>query len=129
MSGPVLAFDINATRGGKITRVSKQAPATTRDAPAPTMTAPTVAPVISAAPRADDRYSQKAKVRADLAATYAGLLGMDIVRSDLLEVMTAEDGDDISPKSIAKALNAAGLITSVTMRTKPTPIIGPHLWK
>ena len=121
MSGPVLAFDINKTRGGKITRVGNPEAAlqAATAAPEPAQATP--------APQADERYSEKAKARADLAATYAGLLGVDIVRSDLLEVMTAEDGDNISPRSMAKALNEAGLVTAVTTVRKPTPDQWPAL--
>ena len=124
MSGPVLAFDINATSGGKITRVSKPEEASEP----PVADTPIAAPTAEAiAARAEDRYSDKAKARADLAATYAGLLGMDIVRSDLLEVMTATEGDNITPRSIAKALNEAGLITSVSTDVRPTPDQWPAL--
>lgn len=121
MSGPVLAFDINATRGGKLTRVgnlkSLAAAAPTADVPVP---------IVEAA-RAENRYSDKAKARADLAATYAGFLGVDIVRSDLLEVMTATDCGDITPRAIAKALNHAGMISAVTTVRKPTRDLWPAL--
>ena len=122
MSGPILAFDVNATRGGKISRV--EIPDQTQDQAVEQTDVP---PPATPAPQADDRYSEKARARADLAATYAGLLGVDIVRSDLLEVMTAEDGDDISPRSMANALNEAGLVTAVTTVRKPTPDYWPAL--
>ncbi|MCW1951283.1 MAG: ABC transporter ATP-binding protein, partial [Octadecabacter sp.] len=122
MSGPVIAFDINATRGGKLTRVSKVEP--NEVANAKTVTAP-AEPTHTAS--AEDRFSDKAKTRADLAATYAGLLGVDIVRSDLLEVMTAADGDNITLNAIAKALNVAGLVSAVTTVRKPTPDQWPAL--
>jgi ATP-binding cassette subfamily C protein LapB len=121
LSGPILAFDINTTRGGKLTRVSN-AEAHALAIPADDATAP----VIETA-RPEDRYSDKAKARADLAATYAGMLGIDIVRSDLLEVMTASDGDDITPRGIAKALNEAGLVSAITTIRKPTPDQWPAL--
>jgi ATP-binding cassette subfamily C protein LapB len=121
LSGPVLAFDINASRGGKLTRVGNPK-ALAAAAPA----ADVPIPVVEAA-RAEDRYSDKAKARADLAATYAGFLGVDIVRSDLLEVMTATDGGDITPRAIAKALNHAGMISAVTTVRKPTPDLWPAL--
>jgi ATP-binding cassette subfamily C protein LapB len=121
LSGPVLAFDINATRGGQLTRVGNPE---ARAAAGPAADAPI--PVVEAA-RAEDRYSDKAKARADLAATYAGLLGVDIVRSDLLEVMTATDGGDITPRAIAKALNHAGMISTVTTVRKLTPDQWPAL--
>jgi ATP-binding cassette subfamily C protein LapB len=121
LSGPVLAFDINATRGGQLTRVGNPEALA---AAGPAADAPI--PVFEAA-RAEDRYSDKAKARADLAATYAGLLGVDIVRSDLLEVMTATDGGDITPRAIAKALNHAGMISTVTTVRKLTPDQWPAL--
>jgi len=98
LTGPVLAFDINATRGGKITRVE------TAKSAKPTLDATDVQPDIQPELQADERYSEEAKSRADLAATYAGLLGVDVVRSDLLEVLALEDGEDISSQSIAQAL-------------------------
>ena len=121
MSGPVLAFDINASRGGKLTRVGNP-----KALAAAVPAADVPIPVVEAA-RAEDRYSDKAKARADLAATYAGFLGVDIVRSDLLEVMTATDGGDITPRAIAKALNHAGMISAVTTVRKPTPDLWPAL--
>jgi len=111
MSGPVIAFDINATRGGTLTRVGTGAtPANTAPHPAD-------------ATRAEDRYSHRARRRADLAATYAGLLGVDAIRADLLEVM----GEDVSPKAMAEALKRSGLVTSLTMRDRPTPELWPAL--
>jgi ATP-binding cassette subfamily C protein LapB len=121
LSGPVLAFDINATRGGQLTRVGNPE---ARAAAGPAADAPI--PVVEAG-RAEDRYSDKAKARAHLAATYAGLLGVDIVRSDLLEVMTATDGGDITPRAIAKAFNHAGMISTVTTVRKLTPDQWPAL--
>ena len=123
MSGPVIAFDINATSGGKLTRISKAEP---KEA-ANTQTTAKEATAETHAAGAEDRFSDKAKTRADLAATYAGLLGVDIVRSDLLEVMTTESGDDITPHAIAKALNEAGLVSAVTTVGKPTADQWPAL--
>ena len=120
MNGPVLAFDINATRGGKVTRIAK---ADTFD---PQQVAAAPVPEAQMTARAEDRYSDKAKARAELAATYAGLLGVDIVRSDLLETIAA-DGNAINPLSIAKALNAAGLVASIKTLRKPTPDVWPAL--
>lgn len=139
MSGPVIAFDINATRGGKITRVEKDgaenggAHAEAGDNSSTSEGAPqnapnsvplgqiAIAPKAQPAPQADARFSERAKSRADLAATYAGLLGVDIIRSDLLEVMTAEDGAETTPQSVAKALSDAGLVTKLTTVRRTTP--------
>lgn len=123
MSGPVLAFDINATKGGRIKRVSNDTPKDTAAEVANGVTSASVA----AAPRADDRFSEKSKTRADLAATYAGLLGTDVIRADLLEDMTADAGDRITPQAIAKALSGAGLVTSVATISRPTPDQWPAL--
>lgn len=121
MSGPVLAFDINATRGGKTVRVG----GARQDDKTPKLAA--VTPETRAAtPNPEDRFSERARNRADLAATYAGLLGVDVIRADLLETMCA-DGEDLSPKAMAKALSNAGLITNVTTVSKPTPDQWPAL--
>ncbi|WP_368184272.1 ATP-binding cassette domain-containing protein [Aestuariibius sp. HNIBRBA575] len=100
MSGPVLAFDINATRGGKLTRVE--------ELPAEVDTSPDIP-----SSNGDSRFSEKTRHRADLAATYAGLLGVDIIRADLLEHITIQSGADITPLDIAKALGATGLATTL----------------
>ncbi|MBT8410536.1 MAG: hypothetical protein KJP02_01895 [Octadecabacter sp.] len=64
--------------------------------------------------------------RADIAVTYAGLLGVDIVRSDLLETI-AQNGDAITPVSIANALNEAKLVASIKTMRIPTPDLRPAL--
>lgn len=91
MSGPVVAFDIGATRGARLTPID---PEETADA--------------AAAPDPEARYSDKARNRADLAATYAALLGTELSRVDLLERL----GGDEAPgcDRIAEALAAGGLI-------------------
>ena len=71
MSGPVVAFDINATRGGTLKRVDGNEAAPSENDPSQQAY--------------EDRFSPKARARADIAATYAGLLGVDLVKSDLLE--------------------------------------------
>jgi len=121
MSTPVIAFDMNATRGGKVTRISPSGAAdpegTFEQNPARD----------DVTPAAEDRFSDKAKARADLAATYAGLLGVDIVRSDLLEVMATDVGDDITLQAMATALNHAGLMAKVSSQRKPTSDQWPAL--
>ncbi|WP_375280562.1 ATP-binding cassette domain-containing protein [Pseudooctadecabacter sp.] len=115
MTGPVIAFDMNATRGGKITRVSTPA-----NDPEAAASDPQAVDGAAQGLIAEDRYSAKARARADLAATYAGLVGIDIVRSDLLEVMTADSGDDITLQAVANALNSAGLVSHAKKVRKPT---------
>ncbi|MEL6958690.1 MAG: ATP-binding cassette domain-containing protein [Pseudomonadota bacterium] len=116
MSPPVLAFDINATQGGKITRL---APAPAANDPEPSGSDPVAA-------HQGDRYSDKARARADLAATYAALMGVDIARADLLEEM-APHGDELSPKIIADALSAAGLVTRMSTSRKLRGVQWPAL--
>ncbi len=132
MSGPVLAFDLNATRGGSITRIGTPASGATAGGEVVQAVEHTPSPPAATAPtgsaaRAEDRFSDKAKARADLAATYAGLLGVDVLRSDLLEAMTTASGQTITPQTIATALNAAGLETAVTTVRIPTPDLWPAL--
>jgi ATP-binding cassette, subfamily C, bacterial LapB len=123
VSGPVLAFDISATRGAKLTRIAAPEADQTRS------TAPVLGVVAAnktdplAAPTSDP-FSPKAKARADLAATYAGLLGVDVSRGDLLERMTLSGGSDVTPGIIAEALTDAGLMTRITR----TPRLRPALW-
>nr|WP_245820604.1 ATP-binding cassette domain-containing protein [Flavimaricola marinus] len=73
---------------------------------------------------ASDPFSPKAKSRADLAATYAGLLGVDVSRGDLLERMAISGGDNVTPEIIAEALTDAGLMTRITK----TPRLRASLW-
>lgn len=179
MSGPVIAFDINARRGGKKRRIVRggAAPAETvtdtgtqaaaplpggrlpetphlrdRSTAEPEPAAPiklaAIKPVkraaeapaesatpVSAAPApppaapasGEDRFSDKTRHRADLAATYAGLLGVDIVRHDLLEQLTISTDADVSPLDIAKAMSGAGLIATVRTGVKPKPAQWPAL--
>ncbi len=112
MSGPVLAFDINAKRGGKVTRLT------------------TETKVEETAKLADyeDRFSPRARARADLAATYAGLLGVDVIRADLLEQIVGEAADDsISATSIARALSDSGLVATVKQVKTPVANLWPAL--
>ncbi|MCF6444596.1 ATP-binding cassette domain-containing protein [Nereida sp. MMG025] len=62
-----------------------------------------------------DRYSEKAKNRAQLATVYAGILGLDAVSSDVLEaiISDAETENDVSPGDMARGLKQAGLTTEV----------------
>ena len=112
MTGPVLAFDVNATRGGKLTRI------TSASAPAPADPAPATATA---------RFSQKAVARAEIASLYAGLLGVALQKTDLLERLTADHAGDLSSDAIAAALSHVGLIATVTKTRSVTPAMWPAL--
>ena len=122
MSGPVIAFDINAKRGGKLHRIKRGGaePAVAEPAPEAIEAAetPRPQPEAVAAPTSEDRFSEKTRHRADLAATYAGLLGVDIVRHDLLEQLTISSGADITPLDIAISMSGAGLVATVRTGAK-----------
>ncbi len=130
MSGPILAFDVNATRGGKLTRVD------TANAPDDAAGADVLAQVeadaqtdsdISAAFEAaapKSRFSAKAIARAEIASLYAGLLGVELQKTDLLERLTADSEGDLSSDAIAAALSRVGLIANVA---KPRGIM-PAMW-
>ena len=113
MSGPVLAFDVNATRGGKLTRIEPvqvTAEEVANDAPAPAA-----------------RFSQKATARADIASTYANFLGVELQRTDLLERLTADSGEDLSADAISAALSRVGLVSKVVGAKKLTEKMWPAL--
>jgi ATP-binding cassette subfamily C protein LapB len=121
MSGPVLAFDINATRGGVIRRVSTETQ----------IEDPVAEPVAdeSAAPAGvtENKFNHRAVSRADLAATYAGLLGVDIVRMDVLERLAEVEGERITLSDIAVALKEVGLVCSTATLSEPRPSKWPAL--
>ena len=75
----------------------------------PANAVPSVAPV-AAAPK-----GERLKARAELAATYAGILGVPCVARDLLEGMEhrASEADAAQPSILAEALQTQGLNTSV----------------
>ena len=112
MTGPVLAFDVNATRGGKLTRITSASAEVPADpAPAP----------------ATSRFSQKAVARAEIASLYAGLLGVELQKTDLLERLTADHAGDLSSDAIAAALSHVGLIAKVTKARSAAPAMWPAL--
>ena len=138
MSGPILAFDINGSRGAKLTRITpKKVPAEEAIdgseavveqivAPHPDKAehvAPVVEPVVEtqaeivemapeiAAPAA--LYTDAAAERANLASAYAAVLGVDLPKMEILERITAAGGGDLSGAEIAKALEGVGLVAAV----------------
>ncbi|MEJ6397885.1 ATP-binding cassette domain-containing protein [Yoonia sp. 208BN28-4] len=148
MSGPVLAFDMNATRGGKLTRIETvKVPAEVANDPAvdpiavaEAIAAPeteteaetqieTVAAPVQAEPTPEPTspFSEKAVARAELASTYASFLGVDLQRTDLMERLTADSGDDFTAEAIAAALNRVGLVANVTTVSPPQPNVWPAL--
>ena len=113
MTGPVLSFDMNGTRGGKLSRIEPvkvEAADIANDAPTPT-----------------SRFSEKATARAEIASLYAGLLGVELQRTDLLERLTADSGEDLSSDAIAAALSNVGLIAKVSKARKITAKLWPAL--
>ncbi|RYG91790.1 ATP-binding cassette domain-containing protein [Loktanella sp. IMCC34160] len=117
MSGPVIAFDINATRGGKLTRLSS---AETPDQPQASKVI-RVGPAQPAAASATQPPS-RIQARADLVVVYAGLLGVDVTRADVLDGMTTA-GDATPEVPAAKAIPAALDRTGLVTRSEPAPTI------
>ncbi|WP_420861812.1 ATP-binding cassette domain-containing protein [Algirhabdus cladophorae] len=99
MTGPVLAFDINARADGALRQVRKSSKSK-----------------VQVKPELADKYSDRAKTRADLASVYAGLLGVETSVSDLLESMVPDadiNADGVAPGDMARALKSAGLATEI----------------
>ena len=111
MSGPILSFDINATKGGKLTRIT----------PKPQ------ADVVDDAPSPAPRFSEKAQARAEIASLYASFLGVELQRTDVLERLTSENDGDLSAQAIADALSHVGLIAKVTKARSLKPAMWPAL--
>ena len=76
---------------------------------------------------APDPFSARARARAELAASYAGILGVDVSRADLLERMAVTGGAEITPQVIAGALQAAGLRTKISKPKLLEPVLWPAL--
>ncbi|QQA41860.1 type I secretion system permease/ATPase [Pelagovum pacificum] len=109
--GPVIAFDLASTRGATLKPVEPVEDGTEA----------------AAAARPDTRYSERTQRRADLAVTYASLLGTDLVRADLLEQLALDADADAGPGDIARALGDAGLSVRVLSKAKPAPQLWPAL--
>ena len=123
MSGPVIAFNVHSKKkGGKKLKTA---------APEPDV-APEVVPEqeVQEEPHHkdyDERFSAKARARADIASVYAGVLGVTLIRADLLESIGAAGQETISAEAIAGALTDAGLVTSVRKVKKLTAEAWPAL--
>jgi len=89
-----------------------------------------IAATVAAAPStsvAADPFAPKARTRADLAAIYARLLGVELSHADLLERMALDGGDQVTPQVIAGALTKAGLTTRILTPRKTDPTLWPAL--
>ncbi|SEW00978.1 ATP-binding cassette, subfamily C, LapB [Cognatiyoonia koreensis] len=117
MSGPILAFDMNATRGAKLARIEpKQIELPVEEVandPAPS-------PAIN-------RFNEKADARAEVSSIYAGFLGVELQKSDLLERLTIDESEDLGSEAIAAALSEVGLITVVNDIRHPKATDWPAL--
>lgn len=122
MSGPILAFDMNATRGAKLARIEpKQIEVPTNDV------SEEAGVKTPATPLANNRFSEKANARAEVSSVYASFLGVELQKTDLLERLAADSGDDLSSESIAKALSNVGLVTLVNEIRHPKASDWPAL--
>ena len=97
MSNPPVTFTI--TGGSK----AALKPVSNSDAP----------PAVAAKP--PSRFGEKAEARAELGATYASILGLEVLPRDILEPMMASETQDDAPQpeALASGLAAAGLISEV----------------
>jgi len=121
MSGPILAFDMNATRGAKLARIKpKQIEAPVEDAVAEVANTQVSVP-------ASNRFSEKADARAEVSSVYASFLGVELQKTDLLERLAADSGDDLSSEAIASALSNVGLVTVVNTVRHPKAADWPAL--
>ncbi len=102
MSAPVVSFDINAARASKPANQSVSQPKARRE---PTLI----------------------ERRADIASTYAGLLGVEVLRSDLVEKLSMLTNGNVTPGALAKALGGSGLVSSVQTVSGPTKRLWPAL--
>ncbi len=142
MSGPIVTFDIAKARGARLRPVRAASapvklPSFLQRGAAMLMggagsdpvgipeVGPETAPVAASAP--PDRFAPKARTRADLSATYARLLGVELSHGDLLERMALEGGDQVTPAVIAGSLTAAGLTTRILTVKRPEPGMWPAL--
>ena len=75
------------------------------------------------------RFDARSIARAKLAATYAGVLGIDAVANDILEAMAAssEQGPGQHSEQLAAGLEAAGMIASVETVASLTDDLWPAL--
>lgn len=132
MKGPILAFDAAADKPALPSFLRRKGPggaaAQSPEPETPVAEAPALAPVAPAAePPRRDLFAAKARARADLAAIYAGLLGVELSHGDLLERMALSGGSEVTPGVIANALTGTGLTARVIRNVRPQPGLWPAL--
>jgi ATP-binding cassette subfamily C protein LapB len=122
MTGPVLAFDVTGIRGGKLTRHGGQTATDTAPdlaaapvAAEPVDLTPPAAPVVAAS----RRDNGTAKLRAAVVATYAGLLGVDLKATDILDRQIDDASAGLPVDTLIAALNDAGLRASARTALPP----------
>ena len=75
------------------------------------------------------RFDERARTRAELARVYAGILGVEVLASDILEWIAVLQRPDmpVAPQAIAYALENAGLLTAVETVSRATDDLWPAL--
>ena len=130
MKAQTLALDTDNARPSRLRAVQPVAAALPsflrRKGPGGAARAATAA-AAATAPTRNDPFSDRARARADLAAIYAGILGVELSHGDLLERMALSGGDQVTPAVIAEALTAAGLTARIMTAKKPAASLWPAL--
>ncbi|MRU14596.1 ATP-binding cassette domain-containing protein [Roseovarius sp. A21] len=100
MTKSPVALTITSGAGAKLRPVN--------DPNAPAAEAPAQVPLQS-------RFGERAVARAELGATYAAVLGQEVMPRDILEAMMASErtDDQPQPEALAEGLAAVGLLTEV----------------
>ncbi|WP_261385192.1 ATP-binding cassette domain-containing protein [Vannielia litorea] len=93
-------------------------------APAEAVAAPVAE--LEAAPRGN---SERLKARADLAATYAGLLGKELLGRDIAEDIARSGGAErpVTVEALAGALSQAGMLAAIRREAEPSPATWPAI--
>ncbi|MGR3794151.1 ATP-binding cassette domain-containing protein [Vannielia sp. SX4] len=93
-------------------------------APAEAMAAPVAE--VEAAPRG---AAERLKARADLAATYAGLLGKELLGRDIAEDIARSGGAErpVTVEALAGALSQTGMLAAIRREAEPTPATWPAI--
>ena len=87
-------------------------------------------PVSAAAAQPETHwFDERARSRAELARVYAGILGAEVLASDLLEWMAVlqKPGTPVTPQTLAYALENAGLLAAVETVPRLTDDMWPAL--
>ncbi|WP_298358583.1 ATP-binding cassette domain-containing protein [uncultured Litoreibacter sp.] len=131
LTDPKPGFEVTPdAQSGKPPVIVMPSPAT-KVKPAPKAPSPIVLPDIQAAndaaPR-DTNPPKRQRARADLAATYAGLLGVDLLAADILDAAadTGAGAAELTTDVLAEALTALGLTARVS-KSKPAPDLWPAM--